>query len=87
LKLKPDIYAASLDTLLDIVQGLPDEADRVMLVGHNPGFEDAAAALAAEGTPPPRLPTCGLAHLEFDVTRWRRAKPGTGRLVGVYTPE
>lgn len=82
-----DIYGAGLDALLDVVKRLPDSADCVVLVGHNPGFEDLAAELAAPGTLPPRLPTAGVARLEFDAASWRSAKPGTGRLASVNSPE
>ncbi|MEY3658859.1 MAG: hypothetical protein RL425_1620, partial [Pseudomonadota bacterium] len=34
------IYLASGATLLDVVQDLPDSAERVMMCGHNPGLED-----------------------------------------------
>lgn len=86
--IEPEIYAAPLDTLLDVVRSLPDEAATVVIVGHNPGFEDLSTALAPHGTEPVRLPTAGVAHLEFpDATRWRDVREGSGRLVDVYTPK
>jgi phosphohistidine phosphatase len=86
--IEPEIYAAPLDTLLDVVRSLPDAASTVVIIGHNPGFEDLSTALAPEGTEPVRLPTAGLAHLEFPAAdRWREVREGTGRLVGVYTPK
>lgn len=83
----PDIYNASLDDLLEVVRGLPDEAGCVVMVGHNPGFENLRAALAREGTEPPTLPTAGLAHLRFGVERWSDVREGTGELVAVYSPK
>jgi phosphohistidine phosphatase len=87
IKLEPAIYSAGLDNLLRLVQRLPDKADSVLLVGHNPTFEDVSVSLAAEGTPPVYLPTAAFAHLEFDVSHWRDVKPGRGRLVGVHSPK
>jgi phosphohistidine phosphatase len=84
---EPAIYNATLDTLLDLVRALPDDADYVLLVGHNPGFESLSADLSLEGTRPPRLPTCGFAHLRFDTARWRNARAGTGKLVAVHWPK
>ena len=84
---EPDIYGASLDTLLRVVRRLPDRAQRVVLVGHNPGFEELAAALGGEAVEGGHLPTAGVAHLEFDVDRWKDVRPGTGRLRGLYDPE
>ncbi len=80
---EPDIYDADLDTLLDIVRHLPDNNECVMLVGHNPGFEELGAALSQEGTPPPHLPTAALAHIEFDAPHWRDVRPDAGRLLDV----
>lgn len=80
---EPDIYDAGLDSLLDLVHQLPDSSECVMLVGHNPGFEELSAALSQEGDPPPHLPTAGLAHIEFDALHWRDVRPGTGRLLDV----
>jgi len=42
------IYLASAATLLDVVHDLPDEAQRVLLVGHNPGLEDLVLMLVPE---------------------------------------
>jgi phosphohistidine phosphatase len=86
--IEPDVYAASLDTLLDVVRSLPEEASSVVIVGHNPGFEDVSTALTPDGTEPVRLPTAGFAHLEFPAAkRWRDVREGKGRLVGVHTPK
>ncbi len=86
IALEPAIYAADLDTLLLIVQALPASSECVLMVGHNPGFEDLAAALASEDAPPPRLPTAGLALLQFDAQSWRDVRPGAGTLKAVWTP-
>jgi phosphohistidine phosphatase SixA len=55
-----------------------------VLVGHNPGFEELAEALAADREEI-RLPTSGLAQLEFDVPGWNAVRPGGGRLREVAT--
>ena len=83
---QPAIYGADLDEMVDLVHHLPNGDDCVLLVGHNPVFEELAAALAEPGTPPPSLPTAGLAHLEFDVQRWRDVREGKGKLRGVHRP-
>ncbi len=83
----PEIYAASLTTLLRVVRRLPDEAACVLLVGHNPGLEALGQDLAAEGTAGRHLATAGVVHLEFDAPRWKDVRPGTGRLRGIYDPE
>lgn len=57
------VYNASVSDLLDVIRDLPDEARAVVLVGHNPGFEDLASLLTNE---PMSMPTSALAVLESD---------------------
>jgi phosphohistidine phosphatase len=84
---EPAIYDASVDMLMGVVRSLPDSADYVILVGHNPGFQSLSADLAADGAEPPRLPTSAFAHLQFDATSWHNVRSGTGRLVAVHWPK
>ena len=86
LTVEPRIYGADLNILLALVRSILDEVDTAVIVGHNPGFEELVAALAGDQDEGVRLPTAGLAVLEFDVDRWDRARNGTGRLREVATP-
>jgi len=83
---EPRIYAADLATLLAVVQRIPDEVQTAIIVGHNPGFEELAASLAGKAEQGVRLPTAGLALLEFDVDRWDSVRAGGGRLREVAAP-
>lgn len=87
-----DIYLASTDVLLDMVRSVDDAADRLLLAGHNPGFErlalllahddgDAARAKIAE-----KYPTAALAEIALPIDHWRDAAPGIGRLVRFIRP-
>lgn len=85
------IYLASPDTLLDVVHGLPDAADRVLLAGHNPGLEELVLLLVPEGAAlrgdvEVKFPTATLAELRFDVDRWDAVRPGGGVLVRFVRP-
>jgi len=84
--LDPTIYNANgyLDGLLEVVRRLPDTAAGVMIVGHNPGFEDLTAALTGQTV---ALPTGGLACVTFAVDHWRQVQEGSGTLVWVETPD
>jgi phosphohistidine phosphatase len=84
--MEPQIYAADLDTLLAAVRRVPDEVQTAIIVGHNPGFEELAASLAGKPEQGVRLPTAGLALVEFDVDRWNSVRAGGGRLREVATP-
>ena len=86
LTVEPQIYDADLDTLLTIVRRIPSHVHSALIVGHNPGFEELAEALAGNRDEGVRLPTAGLALLEFNVERWDAVRAGTGRLREVATP-
>jgi phosphohistidine phosphatase len=86
LTMEPQIYAADLDTLLAAVRRVPDEVQTAIIVGHNPSFEELAASLAGKPEQGVRLPTAGLALVEFDVDRWNSVRAGGGRLREVATP-
>lgn len=85
LRLDPAIYAADTDDLLEVVQGLPDDEDRIALVGHNPGFTDLAERLAAADIG--NMPTCAMAFIAFDISAWSEAGFGTGALVDYDYPK
>lgn len=56
-----DVYAASATGLLRVVRELPEDAMRVVLVGHNPGLEELVEMLTAVAAP---LPTSAIAVVE-----------------------
>jgi phosphohistidine phosphatase len=57
------VYGASVSDLLEVVRDLPDDARTVVLVGHNPGFEDLSSLLTNEAV---SMPTSAVAVLEMD---------------------
>ena len=86
LTVEPRIYTADVNTLLALVRSILDEVNTAIIVGHNPGFEELAEALAGNHDQGVRLPTAALALLEFDVERWDTVRAGSGRLREVATP-
>ncbi len=73
LILEKNIYEASWQELLDIVRGLHDSWQCVMLVGHNPGFTSLASQLGREA--PDNIPTSGCASLALAVHHWHAVRP------------
>ena len=70
------VYAASDDELLGVVRELPDEIERVVLVGHNPGLEDLLTLLTGQRT---SMPTSSLAVVTLPGS-WASAAEGSGVL-------
>src|SRR4051812_42665146 len=79
-----ELYGASAEALLARLQRLPDKVDSVLVIGHNPGLQELALALAAAGETRDRVaekfPTAALSTLEFD-GGWHELGPGGAQLV------
>ena len=78
------IYDASTGDLLAIVQQADDSAVRLLLVGHNPGFERLASRLLDENV---EMPTGSLLEIELSVDHWADAGDGNGRRVRFLKPK
>ncbi|WP_084863622.1 SixA phosphatase family protein [Salibaculum halophilum] len=83
----PDLYLATPQSLLAVLRTAT--ARRVALVAHNPGIGDFAGAMASGVPPHPKFhqyPTGATTVMDFDVSDWRYAAPGTGRVVDFIVP-
>jgi phosphohistidine phosphatase len=85
------LYEATLGDLLALLNETPDEVADLLLVGHNPGMQGLADALAgeAESDVLSRLhrgfPTSAAAVLTFSGS-WKSVEHGVGRLVAYWAP-
>jgi phosphohistidine phosphatase len=84
------LYGASEPELLARLAELPDEVGSVMLIGHNPGLEELALALASDGEGLARMrekyPTAALATIDLPAERWSAIERGSGEVVGYVRP-
>lgn len=85
------LYLASVPTLLDAIELLPDSADHVLLSGHNPGLEELVLDLVEADGPlrdevARKFPTAAFAELRFDVEHWRDAAGAGAELVRFVRP-
>lgn len=78
LLLQPRLYHADVRTILEIVNALPDDAQHVMLFGHNPGFTEAVAFFSSDDIG--NLPTCGMVRIDFPCDSWAQASRDYGML-------
>jgi phosphohistidine phosphatase len=90
---EPRFYESPPERLLAVVRELEPDVRSVLLVGHNPGFEDLAKLLIGHGDRyafarmAKKYPTAGLAVIDFPVEDWPAVKPGSGRLDRFVTPK
>jgi phosphohistidine phosphatase len=85
-----ELYGASAGELLERIRLVPDEVASVMVIGHNPGLEQLALALASAGEELERLgekfPTGALATLEL-ADQWDRVAPAGATLTAYVVPK
>jgi phosphohistidine phosphatase len=72
-----ELYGGGVQAVLGRVRQLPDDLERVVLVGHNPTWALATSALIGGGEI--RFPTAAAACIGFEVP-WRRLDVGAGEL-------
>ena len=93
VRIEDRIYGATASELLALVHELPDTADCVMLVGHNPGLEDLVLGLAGNGDDAlvarveAKFPTGALATLDADVATWSEITAGGAALTAYAVPK
>jgi phosphohistidine phosphatase len=61
------LYVCAADDLLNVIQTLGDNLERVMLFGHNPELTELAHRLSSKIT---HLPTCAVAEFTFNAKSW-----------------
>ena len=92
LHFEPAIYLSSTGTLIGIINGLPEDAETVMIVGHNPGFHDIVLRMTKENGNGLRekvganYPTGAFALIDFAVERWADVEPASGEIRQVIFP-
>jgi phosphohistidine phosphatase len=97
IRYERELYLAEWPQLLAALKKAPLRASPLLLIGHNPGIEQLAVALAREphgGEERARLksmgekfPTAALVVFEHEIPTWRSLKPGTGRLLDYVRPK
>jgi len=94
----PDpLYLASAAAIGKLVKAVGSEVSLLVVIGHNPGLEDFAHALARKPESAKerkldaeiraKFPTGALAVLDFQVNAWSEIAPGDGELVDFARPK
>lgn len=78
------IYAATLSTLVHLIQSWDHGWEKVMLVGHNPSVSDLSTWLI--GGEVGHVPTCTVMEISLRVPNWVAIASGCGNLAFKWTP-
>lgn len=97
VRLMSELYLARWISIVNLIRQVREQADALLVIGHNPGLEEAARKLAR----PPgdtksrklhqlladEYPTAAAAVLDFDVTAWSGVERGEGDLEMFVRPK
>ena len=83
--LDPRLYMASPADILSLLRTVRENAETVMIIGHNPGLEELVEQLTGERQD---MPTAALAHIVLEIDQWRDLTLSTrGTLLGHWRPK
>jgi phosphohistidine phosphatase len=79
-----DLYLSDTTCYLDVLHNLPEEANRVLVVGHNPDLDELVTLLTDVNQ---HLKTAMLVQIDLPITSWQELNEATdGRLQNVWSP-
>ena len=87
------LYLASPLRLFEIVREQPDEAQRLLVIGHNPGLHGFLTRLAGHGDKADlanlnvKFPTAALAAVALEIESWQELEWNAGRLLVYEYPK
>jgi phosphohistidine phosphatase len=87
------VYLASGASLFDFVVDLDDDADHILMCGHNPGCEELALMLtpdmkgdAVRDQIEEKFPTASICEIELPAVKWSDVKEGNGTIKRFVRP-
>jgi phosphohistidine phosphatase len=84
IHLSRDLYAAGPNAYLTVIQALPENCTRALVVGHNPGLELLLVMLTGKEE---TLPTAASAHVRLSISSWGTLENMVqGELLQVWRP-
>lgn len=85
---KPELYYGTSADYLDAIKNVPNNCERVLLVGHNPLIENTAGTLVGESNSISiRMPTAALVMLTTYAPTWKHVNWGTCELNWMMIPK
>ena len=80
-----DIYDATTQDLVSLINKIDDKYNSAMMFGHNPGFTVLVNLLADKYID--NMPTCSAAVLKLNVTSWKDVGSDCGKLAAFEYPK
>lgn len=84
LRFDKKIYEAMWLDLLSVIANITDEKNIVLLVGHNPGFEETVFRLTDKRV---AMPTAALVKITLDIEHWNETRELCGNFEWIVKPK
>lgn len=85
LLLKPEIYEAFPDQVMQVIHGLEDQYSEIFIFGHNPAFTSLVNRFTDDYLA--NLPTCGIGRVVAHIDQWKDFKAPAAQLKDIYFPK
>jgi phosphohistidine phosphatase len=79
------LYEASVADILDVIASVEDSISHLMVVAHNPTLTMLINRMQKK--PLDNLPTCGVYHLELDISSWSEIYDAKGKVQFALFPK
>jgi phosphohistidine phosphatase len=79
-----ELYLAPAETYIEILRQQPEQHNRILVIGHNPGLEELVLLMTGTCL---TLPTAALVQIDFDIETWFELPArGVGQLMAKWEP-
>jgi phosphohistidine phosphatase len=84
VKFDERIYEASPHALFNLIREFDEKWESILIVGHNPGFENLVRMLTGEAV---AMPTAALARINLDIENWHDLETNSYELEFLIRPK
>ena len=78
------LYYGGPEAILGVIQSLPKNSDRVMLIGHEPKWSEMTSSLIGGGDIV--FPTAAMCRIDFECDKWHKVRLASGELRWLLQP-
>ncbi|MBU1099267.1 MAG: histidine phosphatase family protein [Bacteroidetes bacterium] len=79
------IYEAGINSLVKVINGIPDKYNIAMIFGHNPGLTIVTNYMCDKYID--NIPTCGIVKIELNVDSWNDVADECGKIISFDYPK
>jgi phosphohistidine phosphatase len=87
IKFEKLIYENDEKTIIELIRGTDNKINNLMLIGHNPSFENIVSIISEDNLPEEGFKTSGIVIINFNSESWKDIAKNKGILQLYMAPE